>query len=65
MMASGEYCLAAVGNLLKARKSWEHTSIILGREVANPRVPGIFFKALMQAVLIFGAEIWVMTPCMV
>ena len=37
--------------------------IILGREVANPRFPGIFFKALIQAVLIFGAETWVMTPC--
>ena len=39
--------------------------IILGREVANPRFPGIFFKALIQAVLIFGAETWVMTACVV
>ena len=38
--------------------------IILGREVANPRFPGIFFKALIQAVLIFWAETWIMTPCM-
>ena len=40
-------------------------SRILGIDGANPRVSGIFFKAVVQAVLIFGAETWVMTPCMV
>ena len=61
MVASDEYCPAVVGNLWKARKIRAHMSIIFGREGANPRVPGMFFKALMQAVLIFGAETWVMT----
>ena len=62
MMAYDEYFTEAVGNLQKARKSWAHMLIILGREGANPRVPWMFFKALMQVVLIFGAETWVMTP---
>ena len=39
-------------------------SRILSREVATPRVSGLFFKAVIQAVLIFGAEIWVVTPRM-
>ena len=30
---------------------------------ANPRVSGIFFKAIFQAVLIFKLETWVLTLC--
>ena len=65
MMASNEYCPVAAGNLRKARKRWDHMSIILGREGANPRVPGKYLMTLMQAVLIFGEETWVMTACIV
>ena len=39
-------------------------SIILGREGAKTRVSGMFFKAVVQAVLIFGSEMWVTTPRM-
>ena len=28
----------------------------------NPRVSGVFFKVVVQAVHIFGAETWVVTP---
>ena len=37
---------------------------VLGREGAGPRVSGIFFEEFVQAVLIFGLETWVLTPCM-
>ena len=37
---------------------------ILGREGANLRVSGIFFKAVVQAVLFFGLEAWFLTPRM-
>ena len=30
--------------------------MILSREVATPRVSGLFFKAVIQAVLLFRAE---------
>ena len=38
---------------------------ILGREGAIPRVSGMFFKAVVKAVLLFMLETWVMTPRMV
>ena len=51
-----------VGNLKKSRKSWAQLTSILVREGANPRVSGMFFKAVLQTVLLFGSETWVLTP---
>ena len=55
---------AVVGNLKKVSKSWAKMTRILGWEGDNPRVLGIFFKAMVQAVLIFWSETWVPTPRM-
>ena len=35
---------------------------ILIREGADKRVLGNFFKAVVQAVVLFGAETWVINP---
>ena len=35
---------------------------ILSREGADRRVSGNFFRAVVQQVLLFGAETWVVTP---
>ena len=56
--------LAVVGNLEKAQKSWGRLSRILSREGADPKVSGKFYKAVAQAVLLFGEETWVLTPMM-
>ena len=56
--------LAVVGNLGKAQKSWGRLSWILSREGADPKVSGSFYKAMTQAVLLFGAETWVLAPSM-
>ena len=53
-----------VGNLHNVRKRWVQLSIILRREGVKPRVLGMFFKVMVQAVLLFGSEMWVMTPYM-
>ena len=37
---------------------------ILSREGAEPRVYGFFFKTVLQVVLLFGSETWVVTPLM-
>ena len=49
-------------NLGKAQKSWGRLKRILSREGADKRVSGIFFMAVVQQVLMFGAEMWVLTP---
>ena len=62
MMAGNDDWPAVAGNLVKSRKSWGRLSHILSREGADKRVSGNFFKAVVQVVLLFGAETWVLTP---
>ena len=64
MTAGDDDWPAVVGNLAKARKSWKRLQRILRREGATPRILGSFFKAVVQQVLLFGAETWVVTPKM-
>ena len=39
-------------------------SWVLGRDGADPKVSGNFYKAVAQAVLLFGAETWVLSQSM-
>ena len=57
-------CPAVAGNLEKARKSWGRLQGILSREGTTKQVSGNFFKAVVQQVLMFGAETWVVTTMM-
>ena len=52
------------GNMVKTRKSWGRLQGILSRKGATKRVSGNFFKAVVQKVLLFGAETWVVSPRM-
>ena len=61
-MASDDDWTEVVGNLQKERKIWARLSRILGREGYNTRVLVVLFKAVVQTVMLFGAETWVMTP---
>jgi hypothetical protein len=49
-------------NLAKARKSWGQVSCVFRAENALPKVCGMFYKATVQAVLIFGSESWKLSP---
>ena len=66
LMAADNNWPAVVVNLWKERKIWAWLARILGREGASPRVSGMFFKAVVQAVVqavfLFGSEAWVLTP---
>ena len=53
-----------VRNLDRVRKVCSRMLRILSREGATPRVSGLFFKAVIQALLLFGEETWVVTPRM-
>ena len=56
MKAGDEDWTAVAVNLVKARKIWGWLSRILSQEGADKRVSGNFFKAVVQAVLLFRAE---------
>ena len=64
MTAGDDNWPAVAGSLAKARKSWGRMQGILRRECATTRISGNFFKAVVQQVLLFGAETWVVTPNM-
>ena len=61
MTEGGDNWPAMAGNLAKARKSWGRLQGILSREGATKRVLGNFFKVVVQQVLLFGAETWVVS----
>ena len=64
LTAGDDDWLPVVVNLGKARWSWGRLSRVLVREVADPKVSRTFYTAVAQAVLLFGAETWVLTPRM-
>ena len=47
---------------MKARKSWGWLTRILGREGAEKRVSGMFFKAMVHQGLLLEADTWVLNP---
>ena len=53
---------AVAGNLVMAQKSWGRLTRILSREGADKRVSGMFFRAVLQQVLLFRVETWLLTP---
>jgi hypothetical protein len=53
---------AMQGNMKKARKSWGQVSRILRAMNASPKVCGVFYIAIVQAVLLFGSETWKLSP---
>ncbi len=54
--------LAMRANLAKACGCWVRVSRVLRAENASPNVFGVFYKAKIQAVLLFGSETWNLAP---
>ena len=46
------------------REAWRRMTRILSREGAEPQVSIFFFKTMVQLVIFFGAETWVVLPYM-
>ena len=53
---------AVRGNLAKAHRVWARISRVLQAENASARVCGMFYKATVQSVLLFGSKTWVLSP---
>jgi hypothetical protein len=51
-------------NLRKARRVWGRLSRVMKAENASPWVCRLFYKATVQAVLLFRSETWNITPTM-
>jgi hypothetical protein len=49
---------AIYSNLSKARKRWGMVARVLTREGATPRTSAIFYTAIVQSTLLYGAETW-------
>ncbi len=49
-------------NLRKARGCWARISRVLWAENASSRTSGMFYKATIQAVLLYGSETWSLPP---
>ena len=64
ILASDYNWPVVVRNLDRARNIWRRMPCILIREGESLQVSGFFFKAVVQVVLIFGADTWVVTPRM-
>ena len=61
LTAGDEDWLAVVSNLGKERRSWGRLSQVLGREGADLKFSRTFYTVVAQAVLLFGADTWVLT----
>lgn len=48
----------------RARAMWERISRILSREGGEPKAVSSIYKAVIQAVLLYGSESWVLTQAM-
>ena len=62
MTATDDDWQAVIANLQKARNRWYCMAYILGQKSADIQMPGIFYVAVVQAILPFGSEVWVVTP---
>ena len=54
-------CKAVVHNLWRSRKKWVRLFRVLIREGADARTLGRIYMALVQAVMLYGLETWLMT----
>jgi hypothetical protein len=48
-------------SIQRARGVWARLGKLLAREDANPIAMGIFYKVIVQSVLLYGSESWVIT----
>jgi len=51
-------------NMKKARKRWARVSRVLTRNGASPKMMGKFYTAVVQSVLLYGSETWVLSEKM-
>ncbi len=53
---------AVRNQLCKRHGTWARIGQVLRRENAPPRISAKFYKAIVQSVLLYGSETWVLSP---
>ena len=61
LKATDDECLAVVENLRKSSNKWTQFSRIVVWEGEDMLMLGLFYKAMVKSVLVFGLEMWVAT----
>ena len=62
LLSSDNNWPAVEQNLRRVQVKWRHLEKILGREGVDRRKVGRFYVVMVQVVLLFGSETWVLTP---
>ena len=62
IFSTDDICTEVDLNLQWVQGKWGRIVSILGREGADKRTAGKFYVVVVQAVLLFGSETWVVTP---
>ncbi len=55
---------AVRAQIAKARGVWARVSAVLRSKNAAPKVCGMFYRAVVQSVLLYGSESWVLNPAL-
>ena len=55
---------AVVRNLRLARHKWERLTRVLSREGADARTSGQIYLSVVQSIVLYGSETWVLIPRM-
>ena len=51
-------------NIMRARSVWGRLGTLLRREGADTKVSASFYVAVVQAILLYGSETWVLSASM-
>ena len=54
--------LAVIGNLQKAQRRWSRLARLMGRKFADAQMLGHFYFFIVQAILVFVTDTWLVTP---
>ena len=57
-------CPAVLRNIQRVRQVWGRLGKFLRREGADPIISEKFYRVVVQAVLLFGSETWVLSAAM-
>ena len=62
LMATNDNWSEVIANIKNTMKSCSRMDLILGWEGADTRILGHIYIVVVQSILLFGLEIWVVTP---